>query len=73
VSGTKEPAKEEQVTIDFAFATVCSTQLRKYENNQRNITASVNVQNRKNSLVEHFARSLMENRQRDIDKRNTSF
>jgi N-acetylneuraminate synthase len=22
--GTKEPAKEEQVTIDFAFATVCS-------------------------------------------------
>ncbi len=24
--GTKEPAKEEQVTIDFAFATVCSIQ-----------------------------------------------
>ena len=23
--GTKEPAKEEQVTIDFAFATVCSS------------------------------------------------
>jgi N-acetylneuraminate synthase len=22
--GTKEPAKEEQVTIDFAFATVCT-------------------------------------------------
>jgi N-acetylneuraminate synthase len=22
--GTKEPAKEEQVTIEFAFATVCS-------------------------------------------------
>jgi N-acetylneuraminate synthase len=24
--GTKEPSKEEQVTIDFAFATVCSIQ-----------------------------------------------
>ena len=24
--GTKGPAKEEQVTIDFAFATVCSIQ-----------------------------------------------
>ena len=22
--GTKQPAKEEQVTIDFAFATICS-------------------------------------------------
>jgi N-acetylneuraminate synthase len=30
--GTKEPAKEEQVTIDFAFATVCSIkQIKKGE------------------------------------------
>jgi N-acetylneuraminate synthase len=30
--GTKEPAKEEQVTIDFAFATICSiTAIKKGE------------------------------------------
>ncbi len=65
--GTKEPAKEEQVTIDFAFATVCTiTPIKKGETfTKENIW--VKRPGTGKILAEHFERVLGKSAIRDIE------
>lgn len=66
--GTKEPAKEEQVTIDFAFATVCSiATIKKGEKfTKKNIW--VKRPGTGQILAEHFNTILGKISKRDIEK-----
>jgi len=65
--GQKEPAKEEQVTIDFAFATVCSiASIRKGEKlSKENIW--VKRPGTGKILAEHFNNLLGKSAARDIE------
>jgi len=66
--GTKEPAKEEQVTMDFAFATVCSidTIAKGQELSMENIW--VKRPGTGHIMAEHFNAILGKRAVRDIDK-----
>jgi N-acetylneuraminate synthase len=65
--GTKQPAKEEQVTIDFAFATVCTIAPIK----KREIFTKENIWVKRPGtgeiLAEHFNDLLGKNAMRDIE------
>ena len=65
--GKKEPAKEEQVTIDFAFATVCSIQ--KIEKGQTLCKENIWVKRPGTGsiLAEHFNAILGKKAKRNIE------
>ena len=65
--GTKEPAKEEQVTIDFAFATVCS--IAKIEKGEKLTKENIWVKRPGTGkiLAEHFNDLIGKTALRDIE------
>ena len=65
--GTKEPAKEEQVTIDFAFATVCSIAAIKKGETLTKENIWVKRPGTGKILAEHFNDLIGKIASRDID------
>lgn len=65
--GTKEPAKEEQVTIDFAFATVCSIQTIKKGDTLSMENIWVKRPGTGTILAEHFNSILGKKARRNIE------
>lgn len=65
--GTKEPAKEEQVTIDFAFATVCAIQPIKKGETLTRSNIWVKRPGTGKILAEHFNDILGKTATRDIE------
>lgn len=66
--GTKEPAKEEQVTIDFAFATVCTIAAIKQGETFTKDNIWVKRPGTGGILAEHFSELLGKTATRDIEK-----
>jgi sialic acid synthase SpsE len=65
--GTKEPAKEEQVTIDFAFATVCTIATIKKGEELTKDNIWVKRPGTGKILAEHFSYLIGKIATRDID------
>lgn len=65
--GTKKPAKEEQVTIDFAFATVCSIKKIKKDEIFTKENIWVKRPGTGKILAEHFESLLGKKATRDIE------